>query len=240
MNPTGYKQYRKQESIKEANQKRIRNLVLITLAVLGLVVFFVFALQNKQSNSADTTAETFELDKQPIMGLSNAPITLVEFGDFKCPVCKQFASVILPQLKKDYIDTGIVKMYFINYPFIAQDSKIAALATEAVWAQKKEAAWPFIEAVYRNQEKEDTVWATPEKLIDIARKENLEIDYDKLLTDIRTVKQAAAVDADLSIVKKVNLTGTPSVFLNGKEVPLKIAFNYAEFKKLIDQAKGAK
>jgi protein-disulfide isomerase len=240
VNPTGYKQHRKEQSIKEANQKRIRNLVLITLAILGLVVFLVYALQNKQSNSVDTTAETFELDKQPMIGLPNAPITLVEFGDFKCPVCKQFASAILPQLQKDYIDTGIVKMYFINYPFIAQDSKIAALATETVWAHKKEAAWPFIEAIYRNQEKEDTIWATPEKLVDIARKENLGIDYDKLLSDIKSAKQAAAVDADLSIVEKLNLTGTPSIFLNGKEVPLKTAFNYDEFKKLLDQAKGAK
>src|SRR5437868_2511913 len=56
------------------------------------------------------------LDDDPILGDKNAPVTLVEFSDYECPFCKRHYDQTYPELKKNYIDTGKVKLVFRDFP----------------------------------------------------------------------------------------------------------------------------
>ncbi len=56
------------------------------------------------------------LDNDPVMGSKDAPVTVIEFADYECPFCKQSFQTLLPQLKRDYIDTGKVKFVYRDFP----------------------------------------------------------------------------------------------------------------------------
>src|SRR5258708_11832017 len=57
-----------------------------------------------------------------IWGNANAPVTLIEYGDYQCPFCGMFFTQIQPTLKKNYIDPGKVKMLFSDFPFLRPQS----------------------------------------------------------------------------------------------------------------------
>lgn len=88
---------------------------------------------------AGTTGTTqVENGNLPVLGDENAPVTIVEFSDLECPFCEQFFSGAYPQIKKDYIDTGKVKMYFRHYPLPFHPmAKPAAVAVECANEQGK-------------------------------------------------------------------------------------------------------
>lgn len=63
----------------------------------------------------------FKLEKQPFLGDPTAPIKVIEFIDFKCPSCAKWENENFPDFKQDFIDTGKVQFYVINFPFLGPD-----------------------------------------------------------------------------------------------------------------------
>lgn len=72
------------------------------------------------------------IDNDPILGNKNAPVTLVEFSDYECPFCKRHFTQTLSNIKKDYIDTGKVRLVYRD--FIAVPSHNPAAEEEAIAA----------------------------------------------------------------------------------------------------------
>src|SRR5690606_29554610 len=103
--------------------------------------------------------------------------------------------------KEEYIDTGKVRFYFINYPFLGPDSDTAAIATEAVFAQNPEGVWPFIDAVMEQQGPKDEVWATPEFLVQVAAEAVPGLDRDRLLADLQDERYRDEVERDRRIAE---------------------------------------
>ncbi|HEY8393812.1 MAG TPA: DsbA family protein, partial [Thermaerobacter sp.] len=166
-------------------------------------------------------------------GSPEAPVTVVEFSDFKCPYCRDFTLEVFPRLKEEYIDTGKVRFYFINYPFLGPDSDTAAIATEAVFAQNPEGVWPFIDAVMEQQGPKDEVWATPEFLVQVAAEAVPGLDRDRLLADLQDERYRDEVERDRRIAERLGVRGTPSLFVNGKFVA---DWSYEGLKAAIDEA----
>lgn len=88
---------------------------------------------------AGTTGTTqVDTGHLPVLGDENASVTIVEFSDLECPFCEQFFKGAYPQIKKDYIDTGKVKMYYRHYPLPFHPmAKPAANAVECANDQGK-------------------------------------------------------------------------------------------------------
>ena len=84
----------------------IKFLVFITLFVFVLLAAIVFISNNNETSNDISFDKQPSIEGQPILGSSDAPVTVVEFGDFKCPACKAWGESIFPQLIKDYVDTG--------------------------------------------------------------------------------------------------------------------------------------
>jgi protein-disulfide isomerase len=222
--------------------KRTGRLMGYTLAVIvaAFVLLIVINAVSGPQAGKPVDEAVFQYEKQPALGSPDAPVKIVEFADFKCPACKYFDQNILPQLKQEFIDNGTVQLFFVNYPVISPDadSRTAAMAGEAVYHQNPEAFWKFYEAVFDQQGDENTHWATSDALAAIAKQANLQIDVDKLKKEIDDNTFAKDVKDDEAIVRKLGVTGTPTLFINGRAVPEKETFNYNAVKAMILKAQG--
>lgn len=170
----------------------------------------------------------------PILGNKNAKVTLVEFSDFQCPYCEQLFTESLPQIKKEYIDTGKVKLAYRQYPLtqIHPNAQKAAEASECANDQGK--FWEFHDTLFTNQaewEALDSAGALA-KFVEYAN--NIGIDGNKLGECVSSGKMAGNVKKDLDAGTKVGVSGTPATFVNG--ILVEGAVPYAEFKTQIDQA----
>lgn len=207
----------------------MKRLVWITAA--SIVAIFVIALIAKPKSAS----VQFAYDKLAVLGDPDAPVKIVEFGDYKCPSCKYFSTQIEPQLKKDFIDKGIASFYFMNFTILGPDSYTAALAGQSIFHQNNAAFWKFYDAVYKFQGDEKGSWATPEFLIELAKKEKISVDYVKLQQDIVSKTYRAEVDEHNEFARKSGVKGTPALFINGKKFD--DAFDYNALKKAIEEAR---
>ncbi|MDQ5895746.1 MAG: hypothetical protein QG596_2007 [Actinomycetota bacterium] len=142
-----------------------------------------------------------------MLGEPNAPVTLVEFGDLQCPICKQYADEILPDVIAGPVKDGTANMEFENWAILGPDSSLAAKAALAAGEQNK--MWSFIEAFYANQGLEGSGYVTDDFLTDVANEAGVP-DIDQWNTD----REAPALDAELTRVDATatnnGFSGTPS------------------------------
>ncbi|PTM59881.1 DsbA family protein [Desmospora activa] len=221
----------------QARAERMKNLTMITVIVLflGLGIFAVVRTFVGGAEVVRVSEDIFEYENQPVLGDPDAPVKIVEFGDYKCPACKGFKDQIYPQLKKDYIDQGKVAFYFINHAFIGEDSITAAMAAEAVFDQDPDSFWPYFEAIYDNQRNEKIEWATPELLTKLAEENAPKVDPDQLKEDIEQEAHREQLEKDREIVRKAKVKSTPTLFVNGRKVDAAEAFQYDGLKEIIEE-----
>jgi len=211
--------------------------VIITLIVVVLLVA-IFLLNNKDTaNEGD--GEQAEITKQPsiegqpVMGDENAPVTIVEFGDFMCPACKTWGQNHLQQLMEDYVDTGKVKFSFINVLFHGEESKLGSLAAESILKQNPDAYWDFHNALFNAQPDENKEWMTTDKLLEI-EEDIPEIDSEKLKSSLKDESEIAELSKDTELVKDYGIELTPSIMVNGKMI--EDPFNYEQITNAINKA----
>lgn len=212
--------------MKKNNQK----LGLVTLAVIAVLALGVLVYSSLQSKSAKVEFPDFnqvavQLDlegfneaEQPYIGNKDAPITIVEFSDYKCPACKRWNEEVLPELKREYLDTGKAVLYYVDYPFLAPDSNLAALAGETLYQQNQEYFWTYHHKMSELQGKKDDTWATKAFILDLVHTYIPEADIKKFEQDLDNQTYSANVKKDLMIVEHYQVRGTPTVFVNGNEV----------------------
>jgi protein-disulfide isomerase len=222
-----------------------QRLTIITAVVLVLAIFgFIIFNRARPDGTGQTTAtgtntatpdpSKLSYEGQPAIGDANAPVKVAIFEDFKCPACKYFDENVWPKLESEYINTNQVQAYFINYAFLAPDSRTAAVAGECVYRQDEALFWQYKEIVYRSQGQESQAWATPARLTELAREYVPDINADELRTCIDENRHETEVTSDLEMGVAVGVRGTPSVFINGTQV--ETANDYNQIKALIDEA----
>lgn len=217
--------------------KQNKMLVAVTLVAVALIAIVVVLL-NQPTEQAETATpaktQHVSTDGQPTLGDVDAPVSVVEFGDYKCPSCKQWGETIYPKLKRDYIDTGDVSFSYINVLFHGQESILASLASESVYTQDPDAFWDFHKALYDAQpasQQHDEAWVTVERLTQIAG-ETTSVDLAKLEDDLSensSVLEQVSLDDEL--VKENGVQFTPSIMING--VMLEDPFDYEAIERLI-------
>jgi protein-disulfide isomerase len=226
---------------KPQRNDRMQKITMYTGAAVLTVVLVLVGLYLFQSRAPvgeeGSSHVDFQLDQQPSLGEPDAPVKVIEFGDYKCPACKAFHDRVFYQLKEDYIDTGKVEFFFLDFPLpLGQDSYTAAVAGECVYRQSEAAFWAYFSAVYQNQGDERETWATPSNLMGLVRdyvEPLVDIDEADLQQCISEDRYRAAVDEDKRIGLKAGVRGTPSIFVNGKKVERWSP--YSSFKAVIDR-----
>lgn len=215
--------------------KKNQLLVIVTIVAVALIAL-VFVLLNQDEAEPVDKGDHVSIEGQPTLGNPDAKVSIVEFGDYKCPSCKQWGDTIYPQLKADYLDKKDVSFSYINVLFHGQESILASLASESVYEQDPESFWKFHKALYDAQpasQQHDNAWVTVEKLKEIAS-ETTSVDLAKLEQDLgeeSTVLEK--VSKDDGLVKENGVQFTPSIMING--VMLEDPFDYEQIQQLIEQ-----
>ena len=171
-----------------------------------------------------TTVWRVPVKGSPIRGNVDAPVTVVEFGDFQCPFCKR-AETTVDKIRDTYADRVRIVWKHQPLPFHNRAEPSAELAIEAR-AQKGDAGfWRAHDKLFDAQPKlEDD---------DLARiGVSLGLDGGRVKTAIRDKKHAREIDADLELADDVQATGTPHFFVNGRR--LSGAQPFDAFQKIID------
>ncbi|MBY3621071.1 thioredoxin domain-containing protein [Acinetobacter sp. CUI P1] len=154
----------------KANNK---NLVIYTTIIVVLLValFVINQASKKNTDITKATSKSSSTSSQPLMGDTNAKVSIVEFGDYKCPSCKAWGEQVWPKLKASYVDTGKATFSYINVLFHGTESNLGALAGEAVLKTNPDDFWNFHKTLFDAQpsENHDGLWITEEKLLDVVQ-----------------------------------------------------------------------
>jgi protein-disulfide isomerase len=195
-------------------------IMITTVVVLVLILAIVAIVFQNQKHSSDGAKGggdgAIQYDHQPALGAKDAPVKVAEFGDYRCMYCRQFELDVFPKLKKDFIDTGKVRFYFMNYTILGTGSVLAADASEYIYAKHPEKFWDFHRLVYENQGPETEEWVTTDLLVKLAKQAvpDLDVNGFKWALDQGTYKDA--IKKDIEMGKAAGVQGTPTVYINGK------------------------
>ena len=144
---------------------------------------------------------------RPALGRSDAPLTLVEFTDYQCPYCNRFFKNTFPQLKKNFIDTGKLRLVVKDLPLaFHRNARPAAQAAHCAGDQKK--FWPMHDKLYENGKR-----LNPENLPGYAKE--LALDVSAFKECIAQKSHLTAIDKDEKEARAAGITGTPT-FVLGK------------------------
>ncbi len=154
-----------------------------------------------------------ELKDAPSTGNPNGTVTVVEFADFECPVCRQLHEELRTLLPK----YPQVKFYFKDYPIeqIHPWAKTAAIASRCAYMQKPDAFWKFYDAFYDGQELISAANAW-DKAMDFAGQAGL--DQAAFKVCLTAPEAGQAVDASVADAKTLDVISTPTIFVNGRRV----------------------
>lgn len=157
--------------------------------------------------------EVFTGNGSPYLGDSNAPITLVEFGDYQCFYCNKFFHETEPNIVADYVNTGKIKIIFKDFTIIGPNSISAAHAAHCADDQGK--FWEYHDELYNNWAGENNGWAAPENLIKFAQ--NVDLNEEEFNQCMNSGKYQQMVSASSTDARNLGITGTPAFFVIGPD-----------------------
>ncbi len=172
----------------------------------------------------------------PFIGNAEAPVTIAVWSDYQCPFCKNFEVGTLPQIVEKYVDTGKVKIVFMDFAFLGNDSDDAAAYSRAVWKLYPQQYSTWREAMYAAQDDEGDRGFGDAASIDTLTSKIAGIDSAKVAADVQANRAAylALSDADREEALKFGINATPS-FIIGTQT-IKGAYPYATFEAAIEEA----
>lgn len=143
------------------------------------------------------------------LGDADAPVTLVEFVDLQCPFCGQFARDAMPELVRDYVETGDVRIELRTLRFLGPDSDVAARTAAAAALQDR--MWQFTELFFRNQGAEGSGYVTDDFLRGIAGAVD-GLDAERALDAADSAEAESLVARDEAAAGTLGVQSTPSFF----------------------------
>jgi protein-disulfide isomerase len=190
-------------------------LVIIAVAVL-IVVESNKSSGGDATNIKDVAAVESILQGIPQTGMRlgepQAKVTLVEFGDLKCPVCKAFSEQIVPPVIESQVRGGTAAIEFRNFTIIDAESTPAGAAALAAGEQGR--GWNFVELFYRNQGLETDHYVSDEFLTAVAKNAGVK-DIARWDRERQSSQILAQVKKTTAEAEALGFSGTPSFAVEG-------------------------
>ncbi|OGC50776.1 hypothetical protein A2716_01940 [candidate division WWE3 bacterium RIFCSPHIGHO2_01_FULL_40_23] len=156
-------------------------------------------------------------DNDPFLGSQNAKVEIIEFSDFQCPYCKRLFDNSYSKLKQEYIDTSKVKLVFRDYPLsFHQNAQIAA--ESAGCANDQGRFWEYHDLLFTKQDEWSALSNDAVKAKFGTYAANLGMDSFRFNSCVNASTFKQEVDSDLNDGTKVGVSGTPTLFINGKRL----------------------
>ena len=231
---------KRQEIRERRHREQIRNRIIVIVLVVVGALLVTFALILPSLNTARTAASATQTaaNATPVsvvtitprvftttvngqhLGDPNAPVKLDAYEDFRCSACLYYTQSVEPQIIQNYVETG--KVYYTFHFFIVIDGNdgtdaSSRSANAALCASEQGHFWDYHDTLYANQITEDASLFTDARLVTMA--ENLKLNMTAFNQCYQAKKYASVVQNDITQGVKLNITGTPSIFVNGTLVP---------------------
>ena len=148
-------------------------------------------------------------------GIPNAPITILEFGDFQCPACQQFATLIKPQIDFAYVDAGIARFVFHDYPVVSAHpyAFLAARGARCALDQGEQYFWPFHDQLFAHQSTWSLSQGSPMNAFE-SYAATVGLDVNDFANCLDSDRHADVVSANLRLGMELGVNGTPTIFVS--------------------------
>ena len=190
----------------------MKKLLFIFIAIFGLF-------------SSSSVAEAVRI----VSGKENAKITIIAYESLTCSHCADFHKKIYPQLKKDFIDPGLVKIEFRHFPLDA-----AAFNASKIAQCNQLQSLEILESLYANQQdwvKGKTVIELNENLKKFIEKKGYKIDFEKCINDKKI--EDFVLNDRVEGAKEFKVNSTPTIIINNKKFDKSL--NYKNLKKSLEK-----
>lgn len=227
-------------------KKKWLNVIAVVLAVVVVFLLgYMLASQSGSDRAAPQQAE--EQQENPLaklarrapgdplaVGKPDAPVVMINYSDFRCPFCAKFSRDIEPELIKRYVEDGVLRLEWRDFPIFGEESTEAAKAGRAAAAQGK--FWQYLGAIYQAAPPRGHPSLPHDKLVDYAKQVGI-TDIPKFEADMNDSATMAAIQADANEGSETGVSSTPTFLVNGK--PILGTQPLDQFLNTVEQAKAA-
>ena len=164
-----------------------------------------------------------------VSGQDDAKITIIAYESLTCSHCADFHNNIYPLLKKEFIDTGLVKIEFRHFPL-----DIVALNASKISQCKEDQSLEIMMSLYSDQQawiKGKTIEEANENLKKFVKNKNFTLDFEKCISD-KKIEDFVLSDR-IEGTKKFEINSTPTIIINGKK--FEKTLNYKNLKKSLEK-----
>ena len=191
-----------------------------------LITLFLFIFSIHTSFISDSSSNEI---KRIVIGNENAKISIIAYESLTCSHCANFHIDVLPDLKKEYIDTGIAKIEFRHFPL-----DVAAFNASKIAQCKNDGNSEILNILYLNQSKwikGGTIDEVNENLKKFLVSEGIQVDFEKC-TNNKSIEDFVLNDR-IEGVKKFKVNATPTIIINDKK--FEKSLNYKNLKKTLEK-----
>jgi protein-disulfide isomerase len=169
-----------------------------------------------------------------LLGNPNAPIQVLEFADFECPACSQFATLSEPDVRKRLIDPGIISYRFFDYPLPMHKNTWHA-SNAAACAADQGKFWEMHDALFNGQDRWNTAATSRPKSVFLGYVRALGLDTGKWEQCFDGRVHQRRIEANATEAERRHVGLTPTFVIGNKMLPG--AISYDKFKAYVDSAR---
>jgi protein-disulfide isomerase len=229
-------------SVKSARKRSPNAVFYVALAVLAIAGLGTLGYVATRGNDRPVVTLDPNLpvvqSEGYVIGSPSAPLEVIEFADFECPACAQFATLHEPDVRSRLVSSGQIRLRFLDYPLVEighRNSPTASLA--AACANEQGKFWEMHDAIFAQQDR----WAThatrnPRGVIDpLAQQVGLDVARYQQCMDSQ--KYVPNIQAHRRAAERYRVSSTPSFVIGGKVYAGSLT--YDEFKRHVEEARAA-
>lgn len=230
----------KRQAVREKRQRQQRKQRLyIILGVVGVAVIIAALLIIPSLQPVDDIV-TITPHERPMvdgraMGDPNAPVTIEVYEDFQCPACRTFSEQIEPDVVEAYVVPGDVYYIFRHFPFIddrAPRNESDQAANASMCARDENRFWDYHDMLFANWNGENLGAFSDKRLVAFAEALGLDMESFNQCFEANTNKDE--INSDLLSGRDSGVTGTPSVFVNGRMLTPGFVPSFAEISEAVE------
>jgi len=184
----------------------------LSIFLLGLILGYLIRDINFSPAAVSTITENGSVK---VLGQENAPVTITDYSDFQCPLCKKYFDETYHTILKNYVETGKVKYVFKHFPLnIHPQAPDAALAAECALEQNK--FWEMHDLLYETQ----STWSGKADYISTFKKlaVQLNLNADQFNQCLDSKKHQGNVNKDYQDGLAQGVRGTPTLYINDQAI----------------------
>ncbi|MGY5149681.1 MAG: DsbA family protein [Candidatus Nitrosopumilus sp. bin_68KS] len=228
------KRNRKSHSSSNSKTKFIVIGVIVAAIIGGISIASLNPDVMKANDSQSTHLSLDTRNGSPMLGSSDAPVTIVEFGDYQCPFCKKWNTQTKPAVVKNLIETGKANLIYVDLAIIGVDSIKAHAGSYC--ADEQGLYWKYHDYLYANQGHENSGWTNQNNLkLLVSGIDGMDVSqFSKCLDSGKYEKR---VNDNTKIARDSGARSTPSFIVigsSGNAIPISGAQPYGVFQQVVE------